>query len=91
MPRGTIDNKLSKSSIRFCLYLIAGNTGEGKTTTAMALMCSLYDEDELVELILAEITEGIERTNYRGPLIKRSPVKAGVMSNAFPWVISSFK
>ena len=42
----------------------------------------LYDEDELVELILAEITEGIERTNYRGPLIKRSAVKAGVLKIA---------
>ena len=42
----------------------------------------LYDEDEMVELILPEITEGVERTNYRGPIIKRSPVKAGVMKVA---------
>ena len=42
----------------------------------------LYDEEELVELVLAEIKEGIERSNYRGPLIKRSPVKAGVMKIA---------
>lgn len=42
----------------------------------------LYDEDEMVELIKAEITEGVERTNYRGPLIKRSPVKAAVMKVA---------
>ena len=41
-----------------------------------------YDEDELVELISAEITEGIERSNYRGPIVKRSPVKAGVMKIA---------
>jgi phosphotriesterase-related protein len=41
-----------------------------------------YSEDELFELILTEITEGIERTNYRGPLIKRSSVKAGVIKVA---------
>lgn len=42
----------------------------------------LYSEDELVELVLTEITEGVERTNYRGPFIKRSTVKAGVMKIA---------
>jgi len=42
----------------------------------------LYDEDDMVELILAEIKEGIERSNYRGPFIKRSPVKAAVMKVA---------
>ena len=42
----------------------------------------LYDEDEMVELVLAEITEGIERSNYRGPIVRRSPVKAGVMKVA---------
>lgn len=42
----------------------------------------LYSEDEMVELVLTEITEGVERTNYRGPFIKRSTVKAGVMKIA---------
>jgi predicted metal-dependent phosphotriesterase family hydrolase len=41
-----------------------------------------YDEEELFELILAEIKEGIERSNYRGPFINRSPVKAAVMKVA---------
>lgn len=42
----------------------------------------LYGEDEMVALIEAEIVEGIERTNYRGPFIQRSQVKAGVMKVA---------
>ena len=28
------------------IYFLEGNTGEGKTTTAIALMVSLFDEDE---------------------------------------------
>jgi len=42
----------------------------------------LYDEGEMVELVREEITSGIERSNYRGPLIKRSLVKAAAMKVA---------
>jgi predicted metal-dependent phosphotriesterase family hydrolase len=42
----------------------------------------LYDEDEIVDLVTAEIIDGIERTNYRGPIVRRSTVKAGVMKIA---------
>lgn len=42
----------------------------------------LYSEDEMVELVQAEITDGIEQTNYRGPLVKRSSIKAAVLKVA---------
>ncbi len=41
-----------------------------------------YTIDEIVGLIVEEITEGIEINNYNGPLIKRSTAKAGVIKFA---------
>jgi phosphotriesterase-related protein len=41
-----------------------------------------YDEEEMFDLILAECVEGVDRRNYLGPLVKRSPVKAGTMKVA---------
>ena len=42
----------------------------------------LYDEDQMVALVHDEITVGIERSNYRGPVVNRSPIKAAVMKVA---------
>jgi phosphotriesterase-related protein len=38
-----------------------------------------YSVDEIAELIVSEITEGIEIHCYNGPLVKRSSAKAGVI------------
>lgn len=41
-----------------------------------------YSEDTMVELIQAEITEGVDCNEYSGPIVERSSVKAGVMKVA---------
>jgi 5-phospho-D-xylono-1,4-lactonase len=41
-----------------------------------------YDEEEMFDLILAECTEGVDRYNYLGPIVKRSTVKAGTLKVA---------
>lgn len=37
------------------------------------------DIEEIVEMICLEITEGMDYNSYNGPIIKRSPAKAGVV------------
>jgi 5-phospho-D-xylono-1,4-lactonase len=41
-----------------------------------------YDEEEIAELLIAEFAEGVDRNNYDGPLVRRSPVKAGFVKVA---------
>lgn len=41
-----------------------------------------YDEGLIADLLLAECAEGVDRNNYDGPLINRSPVKAGLIKVA---------
>lgn len=41
-----------------------------------------YSEDEMVELIAAEIEQGCDLNEYQGPIIRRCTVKAGAMKVA---------
>ncbi len=41
-----------------------------------------YTEDELAELFIADIEEGIDRFDYRGPLVRRTSHKAGLIKLA---------
>ncbi|MBK8049146.1 MAG: hypothetical protein IPK16_19725 [Anaerolineales bacterium] len=41
-----------------------------------------YTEQEITDLVLAEITEGVDLNNYDGPLVRRSHVKAGFVKVA---------
>ena len=41
-----------------------------------------YDEDEVAELLYAEVAEGVDLNGYDGPIVKRSPVKAGFVKVA---------
>jgi len=41
-----------------------------------------YDEEAIAELLIAECAEGVDRNNYDGPLVRRSPVKAGFVKVA---------
>jgi phosphotriesterase-related protein len=41
-----------------------------------------YDEGAIVELLVAEIAEGVDLNSYDGPLVRRSPVRAGFMKVA---------
>jgi phosphotriesterase-related protein len=41
-----------------------------------------YDEQTIAELLLAECLEGVDRNGYDGPLVRRSPVKAGLIKVA---------
>ncbi|WP_297316316.1 phosphotriesterase family protein [Bifidobacterium indicum] len=38
-----------------------------------------YSVDQIADLVIADITEGIDRNDYTGPLVDRSPYKAGVI------------
>jgi phosphotriesterase-related protein len=38
-----------------------------------------YRVDQITELIIADITEGIDVHDYSGPIVERSPVRAGVI------------
>jgi len=38
-----------------------------------------YDPDEILEIIVSEVQEGIEINDFCGPIVKRSPSKAGVI------------
>lgn len=38
-----------------------------------------YDIDQLIEMVAAEVTEGIEVNDYCGPFVKRSDTKAGLV------------
>lgn len=41
-----------------------------------------YTEDELTELFIADIEEGIDQFDYAGPLVKRTPYRAGLIKLA---------
>ncbi len=41
-----------------------------------------YSEEQIAELMLAECIEGLDRGAYDGPLVERSPVKAGLLKVA---------
>jgi 5-phospho-D-xylono-1,4-lactonase len=41
-----------------------------------------YDEDTIYELLLAEVTEGVDRNGYDGPVVRRSHITAGVIKVA---------
>jgi phosphotriesterase-related protein len=38
-----------------------------------------YNEDQLTRLFIADIEEGIDRFDYTGPLVERTPYKAGLI------------
>jgi len=42
----------------------------------------IYDVDELTELFVADIREGIDERDYNGPLVKRTPHRAGLIKVA---------
>lgn len=41
-----------------------------------------YNEENIARLLIAEITEGADRNGYDGPIVDRSPVKAGFVKVA---------
>jgi predicted metal-dependent phosphotriesterase family hydrolase len=41
-----------------------------------------YNVDELTQILTAEITQGIDMNEYTGPLVKRGPIRPGVMKIA---------
>lgn len=41
-----------------------------------------YNEETITQLLIAEITAGADRNGYEGPLVERSPVKAGFVKVA---------
>ncbi len=41
-----------------------------------------YTEDELTQLFIADVTEGIDEFDYSGPFVKRTPHKAGLIKLA---------
>ena len=41
-----------------------------------------YDEATIAELLIAECRDGVDENNYDGPVVKRSPVKAGLIKVA---------
>jgi len=41
-----------------------------------------YDEATIAELLIAECRDGVDENNYDGPLVRRSPVKAGLIKVA---------
>lgn len=41
-----------------------------------------YGEDAIYELLLAEVVEGVDGNGYDGPVVRRLPVKAGVVKVA---------
>lgn len=41
-----------------------------------------YDEDQIVDLLAAEVTDGVDLNGYEGPLVRRSDVKAGFVKVA---------
>ena len=41
-----------------------------------------YNEDQLTRLFIADVTEGIDRYDYNGPLVERTPYKAGLIKLA---------
>lgn len=41
-----------------------------------------YDDDDIYDLLLAEVSEGVDANNYDGPLVRRLSVKAGVVKVA---------
>ena len=43
---------------------------------------SVYSEDELAALFVAEITEGVDARDYNGPLVQRTAHRAGVIKIA---------
>ncbi|AKV55677.1 phosphotriesterase family protein [Bifidobacterium actinocoloniiforme DSM 22766] len=38
-----------------------------------------YTPDQIAELVIADIREGIDQNDYSGPIVERSPYKAGVI------------
>jgi 5-phospho-D-xylono-1,4-lactonase len=43
---------------------------------------SRYSVDQIADLLIADITEGIDRHDYSGPIVDRTPYKAGVIKVA---------
>jgi len=43
---------------------------------------SRYTVDQIADLLIADITEGIDRHDYSGPIVDRTPYKAGVIKVA---------
>lgn len=43
---------------------------------------SRYSVNQIAELIIADITEGIDANDYSGPIVERTPYKAGVIKVA---------
>ena len=43
---------------------------------------SRYTVDQIADLLIADITEGIDRHDYSGPIVDRTPYKAGVIKIA---------
>ncbi len=41
-----------------------------------------YDEETIAQLLVLEITEGADRNGYEGPVVARSPIKAGFVKVA---------
>lgn len=41
-----------------------------------------YDEEAVAELLVAECRVGVDENNYDGPLVRRSPIKAGLIKVA---------
>lgn len=41
-----------------------------------------YDVDHIAELVAKEVTEGIDLFDYSGPIVRRSPARAGVIKAA---------
>jgi phosphotriesterase-related protein len=41
-----------------------------------------YNEESIAQLLVAELAEGADRNGYEGPLVERSPVKAGFVKVA---------
>jgi predicted metal-dependent phosphotriesterase family hydrolase len=41
-----------------------------------------YDEQAIATLLIAECVEGVDRNNYDGPIVRRSPIKAGIIKVA---------
>lgn len=48
-----------------------------------------YDEGAITDLLIAECREGVDENNYDGPLVQRSPVKAGLIKVAGDYQVVS--
>lgn len=79
---GRNPSKLAELSLRTGIYVVAATGLHHERFYGPSHWSLRATEDELTDLFVADVTEGIDERDYSGPIVRRTAVRAGIIKVA---------